>query len=55
MTRDLRRYSTPAFLVGLGGLGLAETRAFLAALALFLALGYVVYALRVRLDRRGRP
>lgn len=43
-----------ASLVGLGGLGLAETRAFLATLALFLALGYAVYALRVRLERRGR-
>jgi len=41
--------------LGLGGLALAETRAFLLALSLFLALGYLVYTLRVRLERRTRP
>lgn len=44
-----------ACLLGLGGLALAETRAFLLALSLFLALGYLVYTLRVRLERRTRP
>ena len=44
-----------ACLVGLGGLALAQTRAFLLALSLFLALGYLVYTLRVRLERRARP
>ncbi|MBI2081227.1 MAG: hypothetical protein HYT86_05810 [candidate division NC10 bacterium] len=43
-----------ACLVGLGGLGLAETRAFLVTLGLFLGFGYLVYALRVHLERRGR-
>lgn len=44
-----------ACLTGLGGLALAHTRAFLLALSLFLALGYLVYTLRVRLERRARP
>jgi cyanate permease len=44
-----------ACLTGLGGLALAQTRAFLLALSLFLALGYLVYTLRVRLERRARP
>ncbi len=44
-----------ACLTGLGGLALAETRAFLLTLSLFLALGYLVYTLRVRLERRARP
>ena len=44
-----------ACLMGLGGLALVETRAFLLALSLFLALGYLVYTLRVRLERRTRP
>ncbi|MGH7408308.1 MAG: hypothetical protein ACREKF_09930 [Candidatus Methylomirabilales bacterium] len=43
-----------ACLTGLGGLALAETRAFLLTLSLFLALGYLVYTLRVRLERRAR-
>lgn len=44
-----------ACLTGLGGLALAETRAFLLTLSLFLALGYLIYTLRVRLERRARP
>ncbi len=44
-----------ACLTGLGGLALAQTRAFLLTLSLFLALGYLVYTLRVRLERRARP
>jgi len=43
-----------ACLVGLGALALADTRAFLLTLSLFLALGYLVYTLRVRLERRAR-
>jgi hypothetical protein len=43
-----------ACLVGLGGLALAETQAFLLTLSLFLALAYLVYTLRVQVERRGR-
>ena len=43
-----------ACLVGLGGLALAETQAFLLTLSLFLALAYLVYTLRVHVERRGR-
>lgn len=44
-----------ACLTGLGGLALVETRAFLLALSLFLAFGYLVYTLRVRLEKRTLP
>jgi hypothetical protein len=43
-----------ACLVGLGALALAEMQAFLLTLSLFLALAYLVYTLRVRLERRER-
>ncbi|HEV8663017.1 MAG TPA: hypothetical protein VGT06_07765 [Candidatus Methylomirabilis sp.] len=44
-----------ACLIGLGGLALVETRAFLLALSLFLGFGYLVYTLRVRLEKRTLP